>query len=298
MNSTADADEFAIGKQKWNFANVRQGAHLFWWLHYTTAKDVASPTEKPLVIWLQGGPGASSTAYGNFEEIGPYNLELDKRNFTWVNDMNVLFVDSPVGSGFSYVDHQQYLTTNNTQVAKDLIELLRQFLTEVPEFKTVPIHIFGESYGGKVAVEFAYLLNREIKNKRIDCDLRSVNSIDGWISPIDIMGSWGSYLYELGFVDKSGKRAIKKMVANTRKAINNGQYRLACDLFGHTEIVVLEKAGAIDFYNVLRPVKLEEYDSKLRTLRDNMKCKWDDGSKLSPYLYELIYLQLPSTRPS
>lgn len=271
-STTVESDQFAIGKHKWNFADVRKGAHIFWWLHYTTATDVASPTEKPLAIWLQGGPGASSTAYGNFEEIGPFTIELKKRNFTWIEDMNVLFIDSPVGSGFSYVDHQQYLTTNNTQVAKDLVELTRQFLKESPEFKSVPIHIFGESYGGKVAVEYAYLLNREIKNKRIECNLKSVNSIDGWISPIDIMNSWPSYLYELGFVDKPGKRAIKRMVSNTRKAVNNGQYRLACDLFGHTELVVLEKAGAIDFYNVLRPVKIDAYNSKLRTLKDNMRC--------------------------
>lgn len=269
-NNSSDHQSFGIGEHKWNYANVRKGAHLFWWLHYTTAEDADHPTERPLAIWLQGGPGASSTGYGNFEEIGPYDLELNERNYTWVKDMNVLFIDSPVGSGYSYVDHPTYFTTNNTQAARDLVELMRQFYNELPEFKSVPVHIFGESYGAKIAVEFAYLLYKDIKYKRIECNLKSVNSIDGWISPIDSMYAWAPYLYELGFVDKAGRNEIHKMTKITQKAIKNGQFKLACDLWARTEVVIVEKTGGIDFYNVLRPVTAEEIDTKLRTMKENM----------------------------
>lgn len=64
--------------------NIRAGAHMFWWLQQTVA-DVASPTERPLLIWLQGGPGASSTGYGNFEILGPLDLELQPRSHAWVS---------------------------------------------------------------------------------------------------------------------------------------------------------------------------------------------------------------------
>lgn len=151
---------FGPGEQDWDFVEVRKGAHLFYWLYYTTSPNASKPSDRPLAIWLQGGPGASSTGYGNFEEIGPLDLDLNPRNFTWVKDMNVLFIDSPVGSGFSYVDDRKYLATNNVQVAKDLIELIRDFLEKHPAFKSTPLHIFSESYGGKVAVEFAYHLNK------------------------------------------------------------------------------------------------------------------------------------------
>lgn len=42
-------------------------------------------TEKPLVMWLQGGPGASSTGYGNFEELGPNDVNMNPRDYTWVS---------------------------------------------------------------------------------------------------------------------------------------------------------------------------------------------------------------------
>lgn len=200
-STPADKTGFGETKQKWGHVQVREGAHIFWWLYYTTHPNAVQPADRPLAIWLQGGPGASSTGYGNFEEIGPLDLDLNKRNTTWVKDMNVLFIDSPVGTGFSYVDNEKHYATSNKQAGTDLVELLRGFFKENPEFKSVPLHIFGESYGGKIAVEFAYLLNKEIENRQIDCNLKSVSSIDGWISPIDTMYSWAPFLLQMGNFD-------------------------------------------------------------------------------------------------
>lgn len=131
---------------------------MFWWLYYTTA-NVTSYTDRPILIWLQGGPGAASTGYGNFAEIGPLDVDLNERDYTWVKDANVLFIDNPVGTGYSYVDSSTALTTTNKEIALDLVELLRGFYAELPEFKTVPIYILSESYGGKMAAEFALELD-------------------------------------------------------------------------------------------------------------------------------------------
>lgn len=132
---------------------------MFWWLYYTTA-NVENYIERPLIIWLQGGPGASSTGYGNFAELGPLNMNLETRNYTWVKNANILFIDNPVGSGFSYADTIDVLCKNNTQIAEDLVEFMTQFYESLPAFKKVPLYIFGQSYGGKMAVEFALQLHR------------------------------------------------------------------------------------------------------------------------------------------
>ena len=63
---------------------MRPKAHMFWWLYYTTAETKNDYSEKPLIIWLQGGPGESSTGYGNFMELGPLDMNLLPRNHTWV----------------------------------------------------------------------------------------------------------------------------------------------------------------------------------------------------------------------
>uniref|UniRef100_A0A4X1SHA9 Serine carboxypeptidase 1 n=1 Tax=Sus scrofa TaxID=9823 RepID=A0A4X1SHA9_PIG len=60
------------GKEAWDYVTVRKDAHMFWWLYYAT-NPCKNFTELPLVMWLQGGPGGSSTGFGNFEEIGPFS---------------------------------------------------------------------------------------------------------------------------------------------------------------------------------------------------------------------------------
>uniref|UniRef100_A0A182JYW3 Carboxypeptidase n=1 Tax=Anopheles christyi TaxID=43041 RepID=A0A182JYW3_9DIPT len=249
MVGAVPREGFGPGMQDWGFAEVRPGAHMFWWLYYTTA-DVPNHADRPLVIWLQGGPGASSM-YGNFEELGPLTLELDERNHTWVRDYNVLFIDNPVGTGFSYVEDFSLLTKTNGEIADDLVELMKQFYTMQPEFRSTPLHIYAESYGGKMAPEFAYVLDKAIKNGEIECNLQSVGIVAPWVSPIDSVLSWAEFLLNMGFVDTKGYNAIQAAAIETEHVLNQGQWEQATNLWGMTENVILRETHGIDFYNVL-----------------------------------------------
>lgn len=195
INSGSGGGNGAPKDNTWGYLDVRQGAHMFYWLYYTKAPAVKRYTDRPLVIWLQGGPGASSCGHGNFEEIGPLDVNLNERNFTWTKDLNVLFIDNPVGSGFSFVDNLKLLTTDNKQIADDLIVFMRMFLAKHPEFQTVPLYIFSESYGGKMAAEFALELYKAIQEGSVQANLKSVVFGDPWISPIDSMLSWAPFLF-------------------------------------------------------------------------------------------------------
>lgn len=48
------------------------GRALFYWLIESPANK--KPESKPLVLWLNGGPGCSSVAYGASEEVGPFRV--------------------------------------------------------------------------------------------------------------------------------------------------------------------------------------------------------------------------------
>jgi hypothetical protein len=63
---------------------------------------------------------------------------------------SIIFVDNPVGAGFSYVDDLKLLTVNENQIATDLLTLFKAFLQRYPIFQGLPFYIFSESYGGKV----------------------------------------------------------------------------------------------------------------------------------------------------
>jgi len=83
-------------------------AGLFYWYFPVEGKN---PSNSPLVIWIQGGPGGSSVEDGLFFEMGPLRVVEEEGNFTfqrnphtWTSKYSMLFIDQPVGTGYSYVD--------------------------------------------------------------------------------------------------------------------------------------------------------------------------------------------------
>jgi vitellogenic carboxypeptidase-like protein len=65
-----------------------------------------------VVLWLQGGPGATSL-YGLFTENGPLVVEtnqtLSTRQYSWSKTHNLIFIDNPVGTGLSNEIKQNFL---------------------------------------------------------------------------------------------------------------------------------------------------------------------------------------------
>lgn len=117
------------------------------YLYHMYVEATSEPEDKPLVLWLNGGPLCSSFG-GLFTELGPYvideKMEVTTNPYAWNKVANMLFVEQPAGVGFSY----PMGATNDTITAEDTYEALVQFLGDHPELKDRPFYIAGESYGG------------------------------------------------------------------------------------------------------------------------------------------------------
>ncbi|KAL3297161.1 PRC1-Carboxypeptidase y serine-type protease [Colletotrichum asianum] len=69
-------------------------SHMFFWL-FDSKND---PSSDPLILWMTGGPGASSTGYGNLMELGPCRIAPEggytiENEFGWNKNATVLFVE-------------------------------------------------------------------------------------------------------------------------------------------------------------------------------------------------------------
>ncbi|XP_013187299.1 retinoid-inducible serine carboxypeptidase [Amyelois transitella] len=261
--------QFGDFEQEYGYVTVRQGAHMFYWLFYTTA-DVPNYTDRPLIVWLQGGPGGSSTGIGNFEILGPMDLSLQERNYTWVKNFNVLFVDNPVGTGFSYVDELQFLTTTNDQIALDFVELMRGFYADNPMFEGVDLYIYGQSYGGKMAVDMALRMHEAEEAGTIRSNLRGIAMGNAWISPVDATLTWGPLLLAAGLVNQEGYEAIQASAREAERLFNEGQYVASTNQWAATQSVVFRHTTNVDFYNILTkmPTNLPDSRSDLELSRD------------------------------
>jgi serine carboxypeptidase 1 len=106
-----------------------------------------------------GGPGGSSTGFGNFMEIGPQDVDLKPRNTSWVKYANLLFIDNPVGTGFSYVSNPNAYAKNNSQIAIDLVALLKEFFKKLPEFQVRAYYHTFEINNKTLLYQFCYSYN-------------------------------------------------------------------------------------------------------------------------------------------
>ena len=79
-----------------------QSAHFFFW--YFPARN--DPEDAPTAIYLAGGPGYSSIdAMSDFPcFVNPDSNSTTLNPHSWNNKVNMLYIDQPIGTGFSYVD--------------------------------------------------------------------------------------------------------------------------------------------------------------------------------------------------
>ncbi|XP_016788102.2 retinoid-inducible serine carboxypeptidase isoform X2 [Pan troglodytes] len=238
------------GKEVWDYVMVRKDAYMFWWLYYAT-NSCKNFSELPLVMWLQGGPGGSSTGFGNFEEIGPLDSDLKPRKTTWLQAASLLFVDNPVGTGFSYVNGSGAYAKDLAMVASDMMVLLKTFFNCHKEFQTVPFYIFSESYGGKMAAGIGLELYKAIQRGTIKCNFAGVALGDSWISPVDSVLSWGPYLYSMSLLEDKGLAEVSKVAEQVLNAVNKGLYREATELWGKAEMIIEQNTDGVNFYNIL-----------------------------------------------
>ncbi|KAL3515254.1 hypothetical protein ACH5RR_022156 [Cinchona calisaya] len=142
-------------------------------LFYYFAESQKSST-KPLVLWLNGGPGCSSIGSGAMTELGPFRVNKDGSTlwhnpYAWNTVANVLFLESPAGVGFSYSNTSSDYITGDTKTAADSYTFLVNWLERFPEYKTRDFLITGESYAGHYIPQLAQLIlqNNKITNQTV-----------------------------------------------------------------------------------------------------------------------------------
>ncbi|KAK7507841.1 hypothetical protein BaRGS_00000806, partial [Batillaria attramentaria] len=197
-----------------------------------------------------GGPGGSGTGFGNFGEIGPLDVSLQPRNTTWLSTASLLFIDNPVGTGFSYAETDDAFTTDVHMIALDLLTTFSTFLTVNTEMQDVPFYIFSESYGGKMTAAFSQVLWEAVQSKKVKCDFRGFAMGDSWISPIDSVYSWGPYLYVNSLVDRTQLAQLNDTAKKVADLADAGKWKESTAEWGVLEDLVESTTSGVNFYNI------------------------------------------------
>ncbi|XP_045683966.1 probable serine carboxypeptidase CPVL isoform X2 [Phyllostomus hastatus] len=226
--------------------NKTYNSNLFFW--FFPAKMQSSTA--PLVVWLQGGPGSSSL-FGLFMENGPFavtkNLTLYLRDFAWTSTLSMLYIDNPVGAGFSFTDDPQGYASNEDDVARDLFSALMQFFQLFPEFQENDFYITGQSYAGKYVPAIAYYIHTLNPTLSLPINLKGIAIGSGFCHPESVLRGYASAMYEMGLLDENQRKYVEEQSQEALEHLKKREWSQALE--------VLLYNGQLD---VLLPASLTE----------------------------------------
>ncbi|CAF0812089.1 unnamed protein product [Adineta steineri] len=159
----------------------------------------------PVLLWLQGGPGATSL-FGLFNEHGPIQVNndgsLSERPITWNSLYSLLYIDNPVGTGYSFTSNDEGYTRSQDDVARDLYSALTQFFQIYTDYASNPFYVTGESYAGKYVPSIGYKIHVENQNPevKVKINLAGLSMGNGWTDPYR-QYVYGPLLYQIGLID-------------------------------------------------------------------------------------------------
>ncbi|KAF7976195.1 hypothetical protein HWV62_7370 [Athelia sp. TMB] len=185
-------------KQYSGYLDIADDKHLFFWFFESRNK----PKNAPLTMWLNGGPGCSSST-GLLFELGPCSISDNGKNttsnpYSWNTHSNIIFLDQPVNVGYSYGDS----SVDTSPVAgQDVYAFIELFINRFKEYSEKPFHLAAESYGGTYAPHIASVIHAENKAlalaptpSRKHINLASVILANGMTDNYVQMGSIPEYL--------------------------------------------------------------------------------------------------------
>jgi len=194
------------------------------WFWFFEARN--NPSTAPLAIWLNGGPGCSSMI-GLFQENGPCQFYNGASSPTlnpnsWNKYANMLYIDQPIGTGFSYGTDT---VTSTVTAAPQVWALLQAFYTQFPQYQSRDFGIFTESYGGHYGPQFASYFQQQ--NAAIDAgtlqgikiNLVALGINNGWINP---------QVQYKAYIDFAYNNTYKQLISKSQYTSITNAYNSKC----------------------------------------------------------------------
>ncbi|KAJ0102561.1 hypothetical protein Patl1_03980 [Pistacia atlantica] len=174
---------------------------------------------------------------GNFLELGPWrvnfshtqnveHLGLEPNSGSWNRIFGLLFVDNPIGTGFSFAATEEEIPSDQFSVAKHLFIAISGFLESDPLFKTRPVYFTRESYAGKYVPAIGYYTLKKNLNlpetKRVNWQGVAIGN--GLTDPETQITTHALNAYFSGLINERQKSEIEKAQWEAVKLVKMGNW--------------------------------------------------------------------------
>ncbi|XP_021847427.1 serine carboxypeptidase-like 31 isoform X2 [Spinacia oleracea] len=216
---------------------------LFYWFYEASSL----PDEKPLVLWLNGGPGCSSVGYGATQEIGPFLVHTN-------------------GGGLKF-------NPFSWNKANDAYEFIQKWFLKFPTYRNRTFYIAGESYAGKYVPELAELIHDRNNGSSLYVDLKGILMGNPETSDPDDWRGLVDYAWSHAVVSDETHKIIRDSCDfNSDNTWNNPDCSQAVD-------EVLKQYKEIDIYSLYTAVCIA---NSTKNGSGSMEVMFKSTSKMMP----------------
>ncbi|KAJ0077750.1 hypothetical protein Patl1_36961 [Pistacia atlantica] len=129
-------------------------------IFYLFVESQGNPEVDPVLFYIVGGPGCAALN-GFFFQTGPLQFNgtdytgglpsLHLYPYTWTKTASIIFVDAPVGSGYSYSTNASDYSITDLESANQSHVFIRKWFNEHPQFIPNRFFVTTDSYSGILA---------------------------------------------------------------------------------------------------------------------------------------------------
>uniref|UniRef100_A0A023FNF9 Putative venom serine carboxypeptidase n=1 Tax=Amblyomma cajennense TaxID=34607 RepID=A0A023FNF9_AMBCJ len=164
----------------------------------------------PLMLWTPGGPGLP-VLLSLLLQNGPVQLDaqmqLTRRELTIQKNMSVIYLDAPVGAGYSFPNNASGYATKMENITKDIKEFLTQFLQVFKEYQNRDFYAGGDSYAARYSVALAYDMLTD--PTPLPLNFQGVIGGVGFLAPILDLADSSDFLLQTSMLNKEGYALFK-----------------------------------------------------------------------------------------
>ncbi|CAG7836063.1 unnamed protein product [Allacma fusca] len=230
----------------------KTNSNLFFWF-FPSQK---TPEQDPVILWINQAPGYSSLQ-GIFVETGPFHVDSEStvtpRNFSWTKSHSMLYIDSPVGTGFSFTDSPEAYANGFDEDGAELCEALKQFFTIFKEFQDREFYLAGEDYAAVFIPSIIKTIEAENAKGGLKINLKGFMVGSPYMDSKQVHNA--QTLYNFGLIDKKQKAIMDGQIEKAFKMIENGQAKegeqLALSISYGPNSLLAKFTGFQDYSNAL-----------------------------------------------
>ncbi|XP_047089193.1 serine carboxypeptidase-like 14 [Lolium rigidum] len=144
-------------------------------LFYYFIESEGDPRRDPLLLWLPGGDRCT-VLQALLLQLGPLRFVIEPYNgttataprlhhhpYSWTKAASVLFLDSPVGAGFSFSQNPKGYDVGEVSSSLQVKTFLTKWFTEHPDYLANPFYVGGASHAGKFVPFIAQKISEDIE---------------------------------------------------------------------------------------------------------------------------------------